>query len=67
VPAETPERQEQRTHEGHEWIYVLAGTMPLALDDQDFQLHAGEAAELDPELIISRCGLAVQLVLTVVA
>ncbi len=47
VATEAPERLEQRTHEGHEWIYVLTGTMRLVLGEQDFQLHAGEAAEFD--------------------
>jgi mannose-6-phosphate isomerase-like protein (cupin superfamily) len=34
-------------HEGHEWLYVLAGTARLALGDKDFLLKAGEAAEFD--------------------
>lgn len=34
-----------RTHEGHEWVYVLSGRLRLVLGDQDFVLSPGEAAE----------------------
>jgi len=34
-----------RTHEGHEWLYVLSGRLRLVLGDRDFVLHPGEAAE----------------------
>jgi transcriptional regulator with XRE-family HTH domain len=34
-----------RTHEGHEWLYVLSGRLRLLLGDDDFVLHPGEAAE----------------------
>lgn len=47
VPAQVPERLDQQVHEGHEWLYVLAGTARLALGDKDFLLKAGEAAEFD--------------------
>lgn len=36
-----------RTHEGHDWVYVLNGTLRLVLGDQDLRLSAGEAAEFD--------------------
>jgi transcriptional regulator with XRE-family HTH domain len=36
-----------RTHDGFEWLYVLAGRMRLILGDQDLMLVAGEAAEFD--------------------
>ena len=36
-----------RSHEGHDWAYVLNGTLRLVLGDQDLRLHAGEAAEFD--------------------
>jgi transcriptional regulator with XRE-family HTH domain len=36
-----------RSHEGHDWAYVLNGTLRLVLGDQDLLLHAGEAAEFD--------------------
>lgn len=42
-----PEHIEQRTHEGHEWLYVITGKLRLALGDKDFVLSAGEAAEFD--------------------
>jgi transcriptional regulator with XRE-family HTH domain len=47
VPESIPERLDQRVHEGHEWLYVLNGTLRLALGDKDFRLSAGEAAEFD--------------------
>jgi transcriptional regulator with XRE-family HTH domain len=40
-------RPEQRTHEGHEWLYVLSGRLRLALGEHDLVLTAGEAAEFD--------------------
>jgi transcriptional regulator with XRE-family HTH domain len=42
-----PERGEPdlRTHEGHEWLYVLSGRLRLVLGDEDLQLAPGEAAE----------------------
>jgi len=36
-----------RTHDGYEWLYVLAGQMRLIQGDQDLVLGAGEAAEFD--------------------
>ncbi|REE03398.1 XRE family transcriptional regulator [Citricoccus nitrophenolicus] len=36
-----------RTHEGHDWVYILNGTLRLVLGDQDLRLKAGEAAEFD--------------------
>lgn len=38
---------ELRSHEGHDWAYVLNGTLRLVLGDQDLLLQAGEAAEFD--------------------
>jgi transcriptional regulator with XRE-family HTH domain len=35
----------QRTHEGHEWLYVLRGRLRLLLGDEEFLLVPGEAAE----------------------
>ncbi|WP_405018402.1 XRE family transcriptional regulator [Kitasatospora sp. NBC_00070] len=34
-----------RTHEGHEWMYVLDGWLRLVLADHDFVLGPGEVAE----------------------
>jgi transcriptional regulator with XRE-family HTH domain len=36
-----------RTHEGHDWAYVLNGTLRLVLGEHDLILKAGEAAEFD--------------------
>jgi transcriptional regulator with XRE-family HTH domain len=42
-----PERREPdlRTHDGHEWLYVLSGRLRLVLGDEDLELAPGEAAE----------------------
>jgi transcriptional regulator with XRE-family HTH domain len=42
-----PERRavEPRSHEGHEWLYVLSGRLRLVLGDEDLVLAPGEAAE----------------------
>ncbi|SFW79347.1 helix-turn-helix domain-containing protein [Amycolatopsis australiensis] len=36
-----------RTHEGHDWVYVLNGTLRLVLGEHDLVLGPGEAAEFD--------------------
>ena len=36
-----------RSHDGHEWLYVLAGRMRLILADSDSVLIAGDVAEFD--------------------
>lgn len=36
-----------RTHEGHEWLYVLSGRLRLLLGEQELVLARGEAAEFD--------------------
>ncbi|MGM0348292.1 helix-turn-helix domain-containing protein [Streptomyces sp. Adlamb9] len=38
---------ELQTHEGFEWIYVLAGRLRLLLGEQSLSLNPGEAAEFD--------------------
>jgi transcriptional regulator with XRE-family HTH domain len=40
-------KPEPRTHEGYEWLYVLAGRMRLVLGDHDLVLGVGEVAEFD--------------------
>jgi transcriptional regulator with XRE-family HTH domain len=42
-----PERGEPapRSHEGHDWLYVLSGRLRLVLGDEDILLSPGEAAE----------------------
>jgi transcriptional regulator with XRE-family HTH domain len=39
-----------RTHDGYEWLYVLAGRMRLVLGDQDLVLEVGEAVEFETQL-----------------
>ncbi|WP_375000581.1 helix-turn-helix domain-containing protein [Aeromicrobium sp. CTD01-1L150] len=36
-----------RTHEGHDWVYVLNGRLRLVLGEHDLVLEPGEAAEFD--------------------
>lgn len=36
-----------RTHEGHEWVYVIRGRLRLIVGDRDMVLESGEAAEFD--------------------
>lgn len=38
---------ELRTHEGHDWVYVLNGTLRLVLGEHDLLLRAGEVVEFD--------------------
>ena len=42
-----PERNapDARSHEGHEWLYVLSGRVRLVLGDENVLLAPGEAAE----------------------
>ena len=46
IPPE-PGEPELRTHEGHEWLYVLSGRMRLILGDHDITMGPGEVAEFD--------------------
>jgi quercetin dioxygenase-like cupin family protein len=43
-------RPNLRTHDGFEWLYVLAGRMRLILGEQDLVLSEGEAAEFDTQV-----------------
>jgi transcriptional regulator with XRE-family HTH domain len=47
-----PERGEPelRTHEGHEWLYVLSGRLRLIIGDHDINLGPGEVAEFDTSM-----------------
>jgi transcriptional regulator with XRE-family HTH domain len=38
---------EQKTHEGYEWMYILAGQLRVRLAEHDFVLQTGEVAEFD--------------------
>jgi len=49
VPA-TKVTPEPRSHDGHEWIYVLSGHMRLVLGDQDWVLGPGEVAEFSTQV-----------------
>jgi transcriptional regulator with XRE-family HTH domain len=49
IPHE-PGEPELRTHEGYEWLYVLAGQVRLLLAGHDITLNPGEAAEFDTRL-----------------
>src|SRR5919206_3656230 len=42
IPPE-PERR-LRTHAGHQWLYVLSGTLRLILGEHDITMRAGEVA-----------------------
>lgn len=44
IPAERTV-SDLRSHEGHEWLYVLAGRVRLVLGDDELILRPGEAAE----------------------
>ncbi len=49
IPPESGE-PELRTHEGYEWLYVLAGQLRLILADHDITMGPGEVAEFDTRL-----------------
>lgn len=49
IPPE-PGQPELRTHEGHEWLYVLSGQLRLILADHDITMGPGEVAEFDTSL-----------------
>lgn len=38
---------EPKTHDGHEWLYVLSGKLALTLGEQELVLERGEAAEFN--------------------
>ncbi len=42
-----PDDAQFKTHEGHEWFYVLSGRVRLRLGEHDLVLTAGEVAEFD--------------------
>ena len=43
-----PDRvDEQRIHEGYDWVYVLSGRIRLVLGGNDMVLKTGEVAEFD--------------------
>jgi transcriptional regulator with XRE-family HTH domain len=48
--ADPPAPPDQGAHEGHEWLYVIAGQLRLTLGDKEFTLTAGQAAEFDTRI-----------------
>jgi transcriptional regulator with XRE-family HTH domain len=46
IPPEDGPR-ELRTHDGHEWLYVLVGELRLVLPDEELTVAAGDAVEFD--------------------
>jgi transcriptional regulator with XRE-family HTH domain len=46
IPAHDDQPQ-LRTHTGYEWLYVLRGRLRARLEEHDFVMGAGEAAEFD--------------------
>lgn len=59
---------ERRTHEGYEWMYVLAGRMRLLLGDNDLELIAGEVAEFDthtPHAFTNPTGTATEVLMLI--
>ncbi|OKH20251.1 hypothetical protein NIES593_19270 [Hydrococcus rivularis NIES-593] len=46
VPAERKQEQLYQ-HDGEEWLYVLSGKVVLALADEEYLLHPGDAAHFD--------------------
>ena len=52
---------ERRVHPGHDWFFVLSGTVLLLLGDRRIEVHAGEAAEfstMTPHAFVSIGGPA---------
>jgi transcriptional regulator with XRE-family HTH domain len=47
IPPRPGTKPEPRTHEGFEWVYVLAGRLRLLLGERSVVLKPGEAAEFD--------------------
>nr|WP_157429714.1 XRE family transcriptional regulator [Actinomadura oligospora] len=47
IPARPGTEPDLKTHEGFEWVYVLAGRLRLILGDSTVILKPGEAAEFD--------------------
>ncbi|MFF3947446.1 helix-turn-helix domain-containing protein [Streptomyces sp. NPDC001902] len=47
IPPHPGTEPELKTHEGFEWVYVLAGRLLLLLGDRRVVLKPGEAAEFD--------------------
>jgi transcriptional regulator with XRE-family HTH domain len=56
-PRDPAEPYRPRTHEGHEWLYVLSGRLHLVLGTRALDVGPGEAVEFDtrtPHVIANR-------------
>lgn len=42
-----PREPRLKSHEGHAWLYILAGTLHLIVGDDSFEIGPGETAEFD--------------------
>ena len=61
VPAGTTADLERRVHPGHDWFYVLAGTVRLVLGGREHIVTAGEAASfstMTPHCVVGVGGSA---------
>ncbi|WP_328326276.1 MULTISPECIES: helix-turn-helix domain-containing protein [unclassified Streptomyces] len=47
IPPSPGTQPELKTHDGFEWVYVLAGRLRLVLGEKTVALKSGEAAEFD--------------------
>ena len=47
VPTGTAAEPERKAHPGHDWFYVLEGTVRLVLGGREHIVAAGEAASFD--------------------
>ncbi|WP_213451409.1 helix-turn-helix domain-containing protein [Rhizomonospora bruguierae] len=57
IPVHPGEPPAGQTHDGYEWLYVLAGRLHLILGDRQFELGDGEAVEFDtrtPHAFVNR-------------
>jgi len=46
----TPGTAELNTHEGHEFDYIVSGTLKLYIDGREITLSAGDSVYLNPTL-----------------
>lgn len=50
LPTEAKELPKAYTHEGEEFLYILAGTLTLIINDQIYKLYPGDATHLNSQL-----------------
>lgn len=66
VPTSQSQIGKQQAHPGYEWMYILSGTLLLALGDEQYHLQAGEVVEFDttnPHAIANGGAEAVELII----